>query len=219
VLPRYGQGSEIRWFECAPFYMYHTINAWEDGDAIVLVGCRIENPLADDPQNPAGETVPTIGFLRLAPRLHRWTLDLKNGTVREEQLDDVFAEFPRMDNRVLGRPSRYSYSGRFGHIGTLRFDAIIKHDTATGQRATYVFPDGCFAGEPTFAPRLGSTGEDDGYVLTFLEDDRDGHSALGIFDARRLEAGPIGTVRMPRRVPTGYHTWWVPQSELAQQRA
>lgn len=222
VLPRYGQGSEVRWFECAPFYMYHTINAWEEGDTIVLVGCKIENPLAEDPHNPASEgaagEVPTIGFLRLAPRLHRWTLDLKTGTVSEQKLDDGFVEFPRMDNRVLGRPSRYSYSGRVGRLPTIRFDGIVKHDTTTGQAKTYAYPPGCYGGEPTFAPRIGSRSEDDGYVLTFLEDDRTGESALGIFDAQRIEAGPIGRVHMPRRVPTGYHTWWVSADELAKQR-
>lgn len=223
VLPRHGQGSEVRWFECAPFYMYHTINAWEDGDTIVLVGCRIENPLADDPANPASETaageLPTIGFLRLAPRLHRWTLDLKQGTVREEQLDDGFIEFPRMDNRVLGRPSRYSYSGRIGRIPTIRFDGIVKHDTKTGGSVTHAYGAGRYGGEPTFAPRKGSTGEDDGYVLSFLEDDATGQSSLGVFDARNLERGPIARVLIPRRVPTGYHTWWVSEDDLSTQRA
>ena len=48
--------------------MYHTINAWEEGDTVVLVGCRMENPLADDPANPqGGPSRPTIGFLRLEP--------------------------------------------------------------------------------------------------------------------------------------------------------
>lgn len=222
VLPRYGQGTEVRFFECAPFYMYHTINAWEDGDTIVLLGYRIANPLVDDLANPAEEgapdEIPSIGFLRLAPRLHRWILDLKGGTVREEVLDDGFGEFPRMDNRILGRPSRYSYSGRLARLPTIRFDALVKHDTQTGTRTVYPYPAGCFGGEPTFAPKAQSSGEDDGYVLTFLEDDRNGESALGIFDAQRIEAGPIGRVRLPRRVPTGYHTWWVSAEELRQQR-
>lgn len=223
VIPRHGKGSEVRWFECAPFYMYHTVNAWEEGSTIVLIGCRIENPLADDAHNPSSDgQVPTIGFLRLAPRLHRWTLDLQNGTVREEQLDDRFAEFPRMDNRILGRTSRFSYSGRIPGRETLRFDGIVKNDTATGKRWDYACAPGCSVGEPTFAPRLGSQPnserEDDGYILTFMEDDSTGQSDLGIFDASRIEAGPIGRIRMPRRVPTGYHTWWVPADELARQQ-
>ena len=48
-------GDAIRWFEAESCYMYHTINAWESGDEIVLVGCRIENPLAgvDDDERRA----------------------------------------------------------------------------------------------------------------------------------------------------------------------
>jgi carotenoid cleavage dioxygenase len=214
VLPRYGQGRDVRWFSCAPFYMYHTINAWESGDTIVLIGCRIEDPLAEDPENPASDgEVPTIGFLRLAPRLHRWTLDLKTGDVKEESLDDRFAEFPRMDNRRLGRPSRFSYSGAIGQTATMRFCGLVKHDTDSGSSFRYSYPPGCFGGEPTFAPRLGSRSEDDGYVLTFLEDDASGQSSLGIFDAQRVEAGPIGKVLFPQRVPTGYHTYWIGADE------
>src|SRR5262249_27277899 len=100
----------------------------------------------------------------------------------------------------------------------LRFTGIVKHDTKTNARLSYRFAPGLFSGETTFCPRLGSRSEDDGYVLTFLEDDRSGDCSLGIFDAQNLQAGPIGSVRMPRRVPTGYHTWWVGQDELLQQR-
>ena len=49
VLGRHADGDAVRWFEAEPCYMYHTINAWEAGDEIVLVGCRIENPLAERP--------------------------------------------------------------------------------------------------------------------------------------------------------------------------
>ena len=219
VLPRYGHGDQVRWFSCAPFYMYHTINAWEergsDGNTrIVLVGCRIENPLADDPENPAGEgLVPTIGFLRLAPRLHRWTLNLTTGSVQEETLDDTFIEFSRMDNRYLGRRCRYGYSGKVPALDTIRFDGIVKHDLDSGQKTQHVFAAGWHGGETTFVPRHGSPlhgADDDGYILTFLEDDTTMTSHLGVFSARDLDRGPLATIAMPQRVPTGYHTWWVP---------
>ena len=224
VLPRFGHGSEVRWFSCAPFYMYHTINAWEETDSdghtrIVLIGCRIENPLADDPENPASEgQVPTIGFLRLAPRLHRWTLDLATGTVQEQTLDDTFIEFSRMDNRLLGRRCRYGYSGKVPALDTIRFDGIVKHDLHSGQCTQHVFPAGWHGGETTFVSRLGSpqgtavtpAHDDDGYILTFLEDDTTQTSYLGVFSARDLDRPPLAKIRMPQRVPTGYHTFWVP---------
>lgn len=222
VLPRYGQGSDVRWFSCAPFYMYHTINAWEETDTdgntrIVLVGCRIENPLAEDPENPAHEgVVPTIGFLRLAPRLHRWTLNLATGAVSEQTLDDTFIEFSRMDNRALGYPCRYGYSGRVPQLETIRFDGIVKHDLHNGKSQQYRYAPGWHGGETTFAPRQGSPADspdDDGYILTFLEDDANQASYLGVFAAAEIERGAIAKIRLPRRVPTGYHTYWIPSAE------
>jgi carotenoid cleavage dioxygenase len=217
ILPRFGKGDEIRWFEASPCYMYHTINAWEQGDTIVLLGCKIDNPLAGDPLNPARDA-PSIGFLRLDPALHRWTFDLSTGAVKEERLDDVLAEFPRMDNRLLGRRSRYSYSQRFARAPTLLFDGVIKHDTDTGRSWLHRYPDGRFGGETVFAPRLGSKAEDDGYLLTFVADEATFESELYVIDAAHVGEPPVARIRIPQRVPTGYHTWWIPAAELGAQR-
>ena len=78
--------------------------------------------------------VPHIDVLRLEPYLHEWRLDLVTGTVRERALDDVMTEFPRMDNRRLGRPSRYAYSPRIAPASELLFDGFVKYDTTTGVR-------------------------------------------------------------------------------------
>ncbi len=215
VLARHAPGAAVRWFETAPFYMYHTINAWEDGDRIVLVGCRITNPLADEPPNPALRASPTIGFLRLEPALHRWTFDLATGAVREEQLDDTVAEFPRMDNRALGRRSRFSYHGRMAPIDTMLFDGLVKYDTDRGRQWTYPYPPGWFGGEVVFAPRTGAEGEDDGYLVTFVTEAGTGTSEVYVFDAREIATGPVVRLAVPHRVPIGYHTWWVPSPVAA----
>ncbi len=227
VLPRHGDGSRIRWFDAAPFYMYHTINAWEEGeDAIVIVGCRIDAPLAGDPANPAGgREVPTIGFLRLEPRLHLWRIDLRSGKVSEQQLDDAPAEFPRMDNRLLGRRSRFSYHGHIAAAPTMLFDGIVKYDTGpaatpgTVRSWTHRYPAGRFGGEVAFAPRVGSRGEDDGYLITFVADEASGASELWVLDAGRVEGAPVARVTLPQRVPTGYHTWWIPAEEMERAEA
>lgn len=231
VLPRHGRGDEVRWFSCEPFYMYHTINAWEEGDEVVLIGCRIEHPLADDPANPAppdGRPVPTIGFLRLAPRLWMWRLNLVTGAVKEQALDDRPIEFPRMDNRALGYKSRYAYAPHVAAHETILFDGVIKYDHDTGASSRYMFPAGTFCGETTFAPRQGATSEDDGYVLTYTIEAATGRSELAIFDAKDLSSqpagspegrGPIARVQLPVRAPFGYHTWWVPASDVRSQRA
>lgn len=211
IIPRHGDGATVRWFEASSCYMYHTINAWESGDEIVLVGCRIADPLArvDD-----ADAVPRIDVLRLEPYLHEWRFDLATGAVRERALDDVMTEFPRMDNRALGRPTRYSYAPRIANAPALLFDGFVKYDTDTGASAHHAYGDGRFGGETVFAPRVGSQGEDDGYVLTFVADARDGSSECVIVDARDVTAEPIGRVIIPQRVPIGYHSWWVGAEEV-----
>jgi len=213
VLPRFGSNADVRWFETSPCYMYHTVNAWEEGDEIVLTGCRIENPMPDELGNP--RNLPRLDILQMEPYFHEWRLDLATGRVRERPLDDVLTEFPRMDNRMLGRPSRFSYHPRVAHGQTLRFDGVVKYDTETETSSTHEYGTGRVGGETTFAPRVGSRTEDDGYVLTFVTDERDGASELAVLDAQRVEDGPIARVLFPHRVPIGYHTWWVTAEDLA----
>src|SRR4051812_17163775 len=45
IVPRRGQASEVRWFEADPTYVLHWINAYEDGDEIVLDGFHQTNPV------------------------------------------------------------------------------------------------------------------------------------------------------------------------------
>jgi carotenoid cleavage dioxygenase len=216
VLPRLGDGASVRWFEAAPCYMYHTINAWEDGDEIVLVGCRIEDPLPERP-NPS-RPLPRLDLLELEPYLHRWRLHLGTGAVREERLDDVPTEFPRMDNRRLGRPSRYAYNPRIARRHELLFDGVVKYDTERGASTTFGWGEGRYGGETVFAPRVGSAGEDDGYLVTFVHDAVSDRSELVVLDARRVEDGPVARCLVPQRVPIGYHAWWVSAEDLGRQR-
>lgn len=215
VIPRYGGAHDVRWFEVEPMFMYHTINAWESGDTISLIGCRIADPLANDPTNPHDpRVIPEIGFLRLAPALHRWDLNLATGAVTETPLDDTLGEFPRMNNAVLGRESRYSYLPRFAAMETLAFDGVMKHDLLTGATETCAYGAGVFGGETPFAQRTGSAGaEDDGYLITLTSDINTGASACVVIDASRVEDGPIARLPIPQRVPAGYHTWFVPSQE------
>ena len=44
------------------------------------------------------------------PTLDRWTVDLADGKVRESRLDDHALEFPRIDERLVGKRHRYGYT-------------------------------------------------------------------------------------------------------------
>ena len=62
--------------------------------------------------------------------------------------------------------------------------------------------------ETAMAPRLGSTGEDDGYLVTITIDVNADRSDCVVFDAARLADGPVATVRLPERVSSGTHSFW-----------
>jgi carotenoid cleavage dioxygenase-like enzyme len=220
ILPRYGDGAQVRWFDAAPCYIYHLVNAWEEGDEVVVVGCRIGDPLTGDPGNadPA-QRIAVIAAQQITAHLHHWRFNLKTGATHEEQLDDSFAEFPRMDNRQLGRASTISYHQRLARDEQVHFDGIIRYAHERGSKTEYSYPRGWFGGETVFAPRLGSTSEEDGYLLTFVAEEATGASEAYVFDAKNIDRGPLARVKLPQRVPAGFHAWWVPQSEVERQRA
>ena len=76
-------------------------------------------------------------------------------------------------------------------------------------------PKGVFCSESPFAPREASAGEDDGYLTTFVVDENTGASELWIFDAQTLTDGPVCKLKLPRRVPRGFHACWVDGDSLA----
>jgi carotenoid cleavage dioxygenase len=144
-------------------------------------------------------------------RLHRWRIDPAAGKVREERLDDRAIEFPRCDERRVGLGHRYGYAvytarEADAHDGT----ALIKYDLRTGAAEVHDFGAGRVPGEGVFVPASGGAGEDEGWLLTYVYDaSRDG-SDLVMLDAARFAGPPVATIRLPRRVPFGFHGSWLP---------
>ena len=155
-----------------------------------------------------------MGYLRLDARLHRYVFDLATGTTTETQLDDANTEFPSIDSRAWGARPRYAYTVHVADGETVRFDGLLRYDQVTGERAEYRFGPGRYGSEAPFAPREGSRGDDDGYLVSFVTDERDGRSEVEILDASDIAAGPVARVRLPQRVPLGFHATWVRADQL-----
>jgi len=213
VIPRRGAGGTIRWFDAEPCYVYHSVNAWEEGDEVVLDLCRVGRPAP--PQEAAGPLAKMLSYLRLDAQLHRCRFNLRTGAVREEQLDDASTEFPSIDLRWLGRRSRYAYNVHISPEPTLLFDAIVKYDTVDKTSQTYAMGPGRWASEAPFAPRPGGIADDDGWLVTFVYDENQQRSELLILDASDITQGPVARVLIPRRVPIGFHACWVPGDRLS----
>jgi carotenoid cleavage dioxygenase len=215
VIPRRGDTSQIRWFEADPTYVLHFPNAYEDGDEIVLDGFFQGDPEpADD--GLGGKWQRIFRFLamdRMQTRLHRWRFNLVTGAVREEQLSDSITEFGMINPAHAGLDYRYTYAAT-GKPGWFMFDGLVKHDLKTGAEDRFAFDGGIFGSETAMAPRVGSTGEDDGYLVTITTDMNADASYCLVFDAARMSDGPVCKLALPERVSSGTHSTWAPGSEL-----
>ena len=212
--PGQAQGT-VRWFEADPTYVLHWVNAYDDGDLVVLEGFHQSNPNVAPRAGDGKYDILTrsIDMHEFGSRLHRWTFDLRTGTTREERLDDRCAEFPMIHAAFTGVRHRFTYA-MVGAPGGFLFSGLVRYDGATGEQQRYAFPDGVFASESPFAPRTGSTAEDDGYLVTFVSDLRNDTSECQVFDARDLARGPIARARLPERISSGTHSCWAPAGEL-----
>ena len=103
-------------------------------------------------------------------------------------------------------------------IGWFLFNGIVKHDLDTGTETRYRHPDGVYGSETAFAPRVGGSGEDDGYLITLTTDMSRDLSECLVFDARRLADGPVCRIRLPERVSSGTHATWAQGSDIPRWR-
>ena len=215
VIPRRGQTSDIRWFEADPTYVLHWINAYEEGDEIVLDGFFQRDPMPRPPKDASFEQViySHLDLHSLQAEVRRWRLNLTTGATTEETLSDRVMEFGMINSGHAGRPYRYSHNA-LPTQGWFGFNGIVKQDVVTGAETAVTLEEGQFASETVMAPRDGATAEDDGYLLTFVSDMNADSSFCLILDAADPAAGPIARVAMPERISSGTHAHWAPESVL-----
>ena len=213
VVPRHGAGAEVRWFEAEPCYVYHSVNAWEEGDEVVLDLCRVKRP--EIASGSTGTLERMLAYLRLDAQLQRYRFDLRTGATREEQLDDANAEFPAIDPARLGRRCRHAYTVHISPETTFLFDALMKYDLERGTAETHPLGPGRWGSEVVFVPRSGATAEDDGWVLSYVLDDATGRSEVVVLEAADFTAPPVARVLLPARVPIGFHACWMPGAAVS----
>lgn len=205
VMPRDGGNEDIQWFDVDPCYVFHTMNAYEDQwGRVVVDGCRFSSIWEN-------------GFNALDPLPYstpwQWTLDLSTGMVSEGALMDNPLDFPMIDLRRQGREHRVNYGLQLVPATQdypMHPDGILKHDRLTGALDVWDCGYGVQPDEALFVPDPSDTGEDAGWLLSMVYNRAEGVSELVILDAMAVSAGPIARVKMPQRVPFGFHGLWVP---------
>jgi carotenoid cleavage dioxygenase len=203
VLPREGEAADIRWCEVDQCYVYHPLNAFDLDDGRVVV---------DVVRHPSTFATSRIGPVDGATRLERWTLDPATGRSTSEVLSDASQEFPRHDERLVGRRHRYGYAAEFEFVGAPQphMGALVKTDVDRRTTERHDFGPSVHAQEPVFVPRTDHSDEDDGWVMAYVHDDERDAADVVILAAQDFTGDPVATIHLPVRVPYGFHGNWVP---------
>ena len=204
VMPRYGTDADVQWFTVATGAVIHTANAWDEGDEVVLHASRSQNA------DIAGAGTSEDNVLsENQGQLHEWRLNLKTGAVSERQLSETPCDFTRVNDNYACHPTQFTYAGVFNPQRAFTFDGVMKYDHATGNTAHFYYGEQRHGGEAVFAASTQARAEDDGYLISFIHDEKKDQSECLILDARDISAGPVATLILPFRVPYGFHAGWV----------
>jgi len=197
VMRRDDPFGPVRWFDIDPCYVFHVANAFETtgvgGTRIILQAVRYPELWRDS------------GGFDVDGVLWSWTIDLQTGTVTERQLDDRAVEFPRIDDRLATLPARYAVSVGHGRL--------VRYDLTTGDAVEHTFgtaesPGG--PGEAVFVPSTsGPADESSGWYIGYVYDPARDGSDLVIIDASDFAAQPVARIKLPHRVPYGFHGNWI----------
>jgi carotenoid cleavage dioxygenase len=203
-------GSAVRWFEAPSCgFMFHPGNAYEEDGKIFMDACTYEDPqgLLDSLDCVRGAGDPR-GF---AANPYLYEFDLASETCKETRLSDITAEFPRIDDRLVGYKNRWGYAATSEPSGDASglFRRITKYDRQGGASVNRAAVDGQWVGEPIFVPREASAEEDDGFIINLLHDAHRDESAIEILDARAIDAEPLARLWLDERVPLGFHGNWL----------
>ena len=205
LLPREGRGEDIIWCDVDPCYIFHPSNAYETEDGKVVMDACVYETMFDS--GARGPDSPTAKFESL-------TIDPATRQVTREVIDAAPQEFPRYDERRTGRPYRYAYTIALPAHGNAAFideTRLFKHDLGSGSREEHDFGPGRVPGEFAFVPAHENAGEDEGWLIGYVNDTNTDSSEFVILDAANFSGPPVAVVHIPYRIPPGFHGNFVPQ--------
>ncbi|XP_010530392.1 PREDICTED: probable carotenoid cleavage dioxygenase 4, chloroplastic [Tarenaya hassleriana] len=197
VIPRYaGNESEMKWFEVPGFNIVHAINAWDedDGNAVVLIAPNIMS---------IEHTLERMDLIHAL--VEKVRIDLKTGIVTRHPISTRNLDFAVINPAFVGKPNRYVYAAVGDPMP--KISGVVKLDVSRGDRnredctvARRMYGDGCYGGNEI--------------VVTYVHDEIAGESRFLVMDAKSPELEIVAAVKLPRRVPYGFHGLFVRESDL-----
>ncbi len=200
LLPRNGDAGDIRWLNVEPCYVFHTGNARDLDNGDVVVDVVVHGRMFDRSiQGPEAQKV----------TLEQWTLPAQGDTVQRRVITDRAQEFPRYDERLTGAASRYTYTVGSDLDDPHSAQPLLRHDMTSGACQQHFYGDHKISGEAVFVPRHAQGDESDGWLLSYVYDLANDSSEVVVLNADDLEGEAQAVIKLPVRVPMGFHGNWV----------
>lgn len=227
--------AAVRWIRLDPCLVTHVLGASDEPDgAIVLYVCCYGAP-------ETGQSVDTSASVVGAPGLalsgiggtlgvlERWRIAGEH--VERVQVDERYVEYPRMDASCEGAAFRYGYAVETawaavpsrsgvpadgaeapdGWTAEASPVGLLKFDLSRDEVASWGPGPGRTPSEPIFVRAVDGHSDDEGWLLTVVDDANRGASDLYVLDASSLGRGrPEAVIHLPARLPVRSHGEWVP---------
>ncbi|KAL7159762.1 hypothetical protein ABFS83_01G049700 [Erythranthe nasuta] len=219
IIPRYAvHEREMCWIDVHGLNMMHAVNAWEedDGGTIVIVVANILSVV---------EAVNNMDSMRLS--LEKITIDAREKkVVMRRSISDTSLDFGTINPRYAGKKSRYIYAAVMETVpkmvGLVKVDlSLLAAEEYSGDCtvASRMYGQGCYGSEPIFVAREppdnpAAAEEDDGYLLSYIYNEDTDESHFLVMDAKSPDLETVAAVKLPRRVPHGFHSVFVREIDL-----
>jgi all-trans-8'-apo-beta-carotenal 15,15'-oxygenase len=212
LIVRREDGEAVATVPVGKRYVLHGINAFETEGRLIVDVVELDRPVYDQYLLPGlfadvGPGRP-VRFIIDVP-----STDLSSATLVEtrEIAYDLAPDFPAIDPALAGKPYDDLWMlgiSRTGRPGRKFFDQVVHLSWAHPQSPEiWQAPAGWYlGGEPAFA----ANPEGGGAVICQRFDAATGESAFLIFDAFRVEAGPVAVVPLETPVHLGFHAVFAP---------
>ncbi|KAK6153992.1 hypothetical protein DH2020_013631 [Rehmannia glutinosa] len=212
IIPRYALDDKGMWWVDAPgLNMMHCVNCWEEKGEIVLVG---SNGLVVD------QFLENFRYAEL--RLEKIIINVNKRTVKRQMLSTQNLDLGNINQAYRAKKNRYVYAAITNHtswVGVVKLDLELANvGSGDCTIASRLYGPDYNGGEPFFVPREPnnpSADEDDGYLVTYVYDEDTQISKFLVMDAKSPTLDIVVAVRLPQRVPDGFHGLFVSESDLA----
>ncbi|KAM7259420.1 hypothetical protein ACFE04_015161 [Oxalis oulophora] len=204
ILSKNAESDSIQWINVPNCFCFHLWNAWEEinnGEKyIVVIGSCMDPP--DSVFNESSDDP-------IRSQLTEIRLSLStNESTRRVIVSGMNLEAGQVDRTQLGQKTQFVYLAIAEPWP--KCSGIAKVDLVTGQVTKFMYGGQRYGGEPCHV----ADGEE-GYLMSFVRDEERQKSELVIVRCSNMKQ--VALVKLPTRVPYGFHGTYVSAQDLEKQ--